>query len=660
MTDGGRSVLARPDDFESLSSGGYDMAEVGVTRFPTPSTPRTTPAASPAPRGESPLYAAPERPRRPEHAVVVAIDFGTTYSGYAFSFVSSPGAIHVMRRAAGGDPGLNNQKTPTALLLSPEAEFSAFGFAARDAYHDLEPRQAAEWLYFDKFKLSLHTDASLGVDTYIPAANGQCISALLVFAHALSFFRRQALDELDDLLGYEMPAGQIRWVITVPAIWRQHAKQFMRQAAYKAGLCSEGRREDLLIALEPEVASVYCHSLRLHELVHEGADRVSVYVPSRGEEARTGAAVQMVRGTRYLVVDCGGGTVDITVHEVLDSEHRRLKEVYKASGGPYGSVGVDMQFESLLGDIFGAEFVSGFRSRRPAAWIDLMVAFEARKRAASPDKASPLNVALPFAFISEFKKVRGKKVEQAVKNYRGGQVRYTDGMLRLDSELMQHLFAPTLDKITEQVESLFDMVSNMQYLFLVGGFSESKLLQERMKRTFSDRIKVVIPQEVSLAILRGAVLFGLDPSVIQVRRCTMTYGVGVLNKFMRGIHPQGKLLVRDGREWCADIFDKFVTADQSVGVGETLLRRYTPARADQTTIVLHLYCSHKEKVMFVTDDGVEKCGTLKLILEGTAPSPAKRREIQVRMRFGDTEILASAVDLVSQRSVTAHINFLNL
>ena len=64
----------------------------------------------------------------------------------------------------------------------------------------------------------------------------------------------------------------------------------------QAGLCTEGRREDLLIALEPEVASVYCHSLRLHELVHEGSDRVSVFVPSRGEESRTGAAVEMVRG----------------------------------------------------------------------------------------------------------------------------------------------------------------------------------------------------------------------------------------------------------------------------------------------------------------------------------------------------------------------------
>ena len=42
-------------------------------------------------------------------------------------------------------------------------------------------------------------------------------------------------------------------------------------------------------------------------------------------------------GTRYLVVDCGGGTVDITVHELDDAG--KLKELYKATGGPYGSLG---------------------------------------------------------------------------------------------------------------------------------------------------------------------------------------------------------------------------------------------------------------------------------------------------------------------------------
>ena len=59
------------------------------------------------------------------HLVVVAIDFGTTYSGYAFSFADSapdragPPPIHMMRRWEGGDPGVVNQKTPTTILLTP-------------------------------------------------------------------------------------------------------------------------------------------------------------------------------------------------------------------------------------------------------------------------------------------------------------------------------------------------------------------------------------------------------------------------------------------------------------------------------------------------------------------------------------------------------------
>lgn len=85
---------------------------------------------------------------RPSHFVVVAVDFGTTYryvlsynvlcsihivlyfciqfifSGYAFSFVHRPDTIHMMRRWAGGDPGINNQKTPTTILLTPQVSIN--------------------------------------------------------------------------------------------------------------------------------------------------------------------------------------------------------------------------------------------------------------------------------------------------------------------------------------------------------------------------------------------------------------------------------------------------------------------------------------------------------------------------------------------------------
>ena len=93
-----------------------------------------------------------------KHFVVAAIDFGTTYSGYAFSFTRDPDSIHMMRKWEGGDPGVSNQKTPTTLLLKPNGEFHSYGFGARDFYHDLEEVEAKKWYYFEKFKMSLHSN----------------------------------------------------------------------------------------------------------------------------------------------------------------------------------------------------------------------------------------------------------------------------------------------------------------------------------------------------------------------------------------------------------------------------------------------------------------------------------------------------------------------
>ncbi|NXA31365.1 HS12B protein, partial [Eudromia elegans] len=165
-------------------------------------------------------------------AVVVAIDFGTTSSGYAFSFRSDPDTIHMMRRWEGGDPGVANQKTPTSLLLTPAGAFHSFGYTARDYYHDLDPEEARDWLYFEKFKMKIHSTSDLSMQTELEAVNGKKVRALEVFAHALRFFKQHALQELREQSPALPESGAVRWVITVPAIWKQPAKQFMREAAY--------------------------------------------------------------------------------------------------------------------------------------------------------------------------------------------------------------------------------------------------------------------------------------------------------------------------------------------------------------------------------------------------------------------------------------------
>ena len=44
-------------------------------------------------------------------------------------------------------------------------------------------------------------------------------------------------------MGHKVNKDEIRWVITVPAIWRPQAKQFMREAAYEVNM--EGKVHDL-------------------------------------------------------------------------------------------------------------------------------------------------------------------------------------------------------------------------------------------------------------------------------------------------------------------------------------------------------------------------------------------------------------------------------
>ncbi|KAM9193009.1 heat shock 70 kDa protein 12B isoform 1-T1 [Mergus octosetaceus] len=413
----------------------------------------------------------------PSFAVVVAIDFGTTSSGYAFSFCSDPEAIHMMRKWEGGDPGVANQKTPTSLLLTPEGSFHSFGYTARDYYHDLDPEEARDWLYFEKFKMKIHSTSDLTMKTELEAVNGKKMPALEVFAHALRFFKQHAVQELKEQCPALPERDAIRWVITVPAIWKQPAKQFMREAAYKAGLVSPETPEQLLIALEPEAASIYCRKLRLHQLVelscrapHNGLgpdrDIDSSFRQAREQLRRSRHSrtflvesgvgelwSEMQAGDRYIVADCGGGTVDLTVHQI-EKPQGTLKELYKASGGPYGAVGVDLAFERLLCHIFGEDFIATFKAKRPAAWVDLTIAFEARKRAAAPSRASPLNVSLPFSFIDFYRKHRGQNVETALKKSNVNFVKWSSqGMLRMSPEAMSELFQPTITQIIKHIEA---------------------------------------------------------------------------------------------------------------------------------------------------------------------------------------------------------------
>lgn len=62
---------------------------------------------------------------------------------------------------------------------------------------------------------------------------------------------------------------------------------------------------------------------------------------------------------------------------------------------------------------------------------------------------------------------------------------------------------PTLSEFLKNQVYIHISFIDIQYLFLVGGFSGSAILQEEIRKEFGSLLKVVIPQGVGLAILKG-------------------------------------------------------------------------------------------------------------------------------------------------------------
>ena len=73
-------------------------------------------------------------------------------------------------------------------------------------------------------------------DTLLQARNGKRMRALDIFAKALEYLKDKALEAIAKQSGVKYKAEEVLWVVTVPAIWKQSAKQFMREAAYEVCL----------------------------------------------------------------------------------------------------------------------------------------------------------------------------------------------------------------------------------------------------------------------------------------------------------------------------------------------------------------------------------------------------------------------------------------
>ncbi|XP_015232483.1 PREDICTED: heat shock 70 kDa protein 12A-like [Cyprinodon variegatus] len=561
---------------------------------------------------------------------IIAVDLGTSFSGYAFSITSRQQEIDPQVKYWGKKYGKETPKTPSCILFNGQKQFNSFGYEAKETYLSKLGAEAKDYLFFESFKMSLY-GKKLSLDLKIKAANGKEMKAVEVFTEALKFLKDDALTTIaQNTQGRKFAAADFTWVLTVPAIWDHSAKQFMREAATRAGIVTRGNEDKLVIALEPEAASVYCKKLPSEGFITENLGKKKL---------------DQSPGTQYIVVDCGGGTIDITVHEVLPGG--TLKELHRASGNDLGGQTVDRKFKQFLSKIFCDGVWDEYEKKYPSELQKLMYDFTLFKKT-----DDDVEIACPFK-LGKLAEKKKKKVDKFFRKVDGAS--WDDGAIKISRETMKSFYEESLQGISQSLDEIFDKAFKIKYILLVGGFADSEILRNHVAEEFHD-YKVLCPFRPQEAILRGAIEFGRNQGVVESRKGAFTYGVGVSQKFDKFRHKAEKKFTNKDGEWCKDLFKKLVEYDEDISWNETRKHTLHPVQADQTEITFSFYRTVRKNVTYIDEPHMEEVGSFTVQSPNTALG--LDREIRLEIKFGFTEMTAKATDRESGSTEMIKINFM--
>ena len=217
-------------------------------------------------------------------------------------------------------------------------------------------------------------------------------------------------------------------------------------------------------------------------------------------------------------------------------------------------------------------------------------------------------------------------------------------------DLVAALFDQRIDETMKFVDQqLLQMravsgASGGEAALLVGGFAESPYLKARLASRLADHgVRLIVPEQPSVAVLAGAVHYAYDPSVFMNWRAPFTVGVRAAMPFRPGRDPEDKKQVNfAGEERCGGRFDVFVANRAEVLPGEPVSRTYWPLRDGQARMMLQLVSTHRTDVEYVTEDGVEVLAEMTVDLSKSMHLPIAERTIKVSMHFEQTHVRIEA------------------
>lgn len=288
--------------------------------------------------------------------------------------------------------------------------------------------------------------------------------------------------------------------------------------------------------------------------------------------------------------------------------------------------------------------------------VDLLQAFELKKRFFEPDKDTPLSLKLPMSLVDHYKHRSGQDFQGLLKTKFNGEIMLIQDKLRVFPKTFHRLFNKSISCIVRHIQSLLEkeQVSGVSVLLLVGGYAESRVVRDSFETHFPN-LQIIHPPESAASILKGAVLFGHDPHAIVARVCKYTYGIAMMAPFKEGLSDPRKKRIINGELICDDVFDVHLSVGERVSLYDIRTGKEYSLHRGQSHSLLEVYASSVPHPEYVTDNSCTRLGSL--VLE-VPPDTHENDKIVVCLYYSGTELGVSAFNLKTKQKTKTYFDFL--
>ena len=426
----------------------------------------------------------------------------------------------------------------------------------------------------------------------------------------------------------------------------------------------ETNPDKLTLALEPEAAAIQCQTLPLKYLAYQSLMNGPL------------------QSDRYMVIDIGEETVDVTVHR--HDQGKGVRVITPPAGNACGGTMVNREFSMFLQEIvedkpgFTRFIGSGNKSDQMAVVNKLLSSEFEKQKVSFGESASGYDESLtgddlPIKLPKKFTQFYGiDKIRARIAALNDDRVELEDDSIFIAPSKFASFFEPAVQGIlTCIVDVLAELKEEVDTVYLVGEFGGCKYTYEKITSMMKDKfpqIQIIVPKDHKHAVVHGAVKYHLKPDVIHSHVMDASYGMNLPTPpiFNPLIHDSCyKIVDNTGTPRVRDVLMRLVEKGEQISSSDIVIVELLPINNAQTSMCLCLYGSFEKEVKYITTpDGnpnpsIRKIGELNVDMPNPDNLSRENRRVVLMIDFSQTEIQIQARYLVTGEEVKVVADFLS-